>query len=176
MPTDTQLERLLLRDKDVARLLSFSPSWVRTQRFRRKHGLPHTLDIGPIYVGTAPCYRPTDIEAWLERQVERARDGEQQGCAENTVPLSSNADDRSAIGTRGEENHGSRRSRPTRKPCDSGSVAALLDQRRELIRNCHYTGEVPAADRLICGRPTVPGSPFCTEHQPPQGEALETVR
>ena len=68
MPKDTQIESILLCDKDVARLLSFSPSWVRGQRFRRNRAELHALNIDPIYVGASPRYRRSDVLAWIAQQ------------------------------------------------------------------------------------------------------------
>ena len=68
MPKDIQIESILLCDKDVARLLAFSASWVRGQRHRRKQDGIHALDIDPIYVGASPRYRRSDVLAWIERQ------------------------------------------------------------------------------------------------------------
>ncbi len=56
----------LVNDKDVAELLSFSPSWVRQQRFLREHQRPHTFAVAPIYIGNSPRYLIKDIYAWIE--------------------------------------------------------------------------------------------------------------
>lgn len=58
-------EKRLLTDRDIASLLSVSRSWVRKQRFNRRHGLPHVLIIDPVMVGCLPRYRVQDVEAWL---------------------------------------------------------------------------------------------------------------
>lgn len=55
----------LLSDKDVAKLLSVSPSWVKCQRYKRKKGLDHTLNVPPVFIGTMPRYRQEDIDKWL---------------------------------------------------------------------------------------------------------------
>ena len=68
MPKDTLIEPIFLCDKDVARLLAFSASWVRGQRHRRKRADVHAFDIDPIYVGASPRYRRSDVLAWIERQ------------------------------------------------------------------------------------------------------------
>lgn len=52
-------------DKDIARKLSLSPSWVRGQRHKRRSGLPHILDIDPRYIGRCPRYRKADIDAFI---------------------------------------------------------------------------------------------------------------
>ena len=56
----------LINDAEVARLLSMSPSWVRKQRFNRRHSLQHHLDIDHVMVGSVPRYRRSDVLAWLE--------------------------------------------------------------------------------------------------------------
>lgn len=55
-------------DLDIARILSMSPEYVRGQRSRRKHNLPHWLEIDPIYVGNRPRYRAEEFHAFLERE------------------------------------------------------------------------------------------------------------
>lgn len=59
----------LLDDGKIASRLSVSRSWVRKQRFLRRHDLPHVLDIDPILVGSLPRYRASDIDRWIGRQV-----------------------------------------------------------------------------------------------------------
>jgi hypothetical protein len=53
-------------DKDIARKLSLSPSWVRGERHKRKHGLPHILQVDPRYIGTCPRYVKAEIDAFVE--------------------------------------------------------------------------------------------------------------
>lgn len=50
-------------DKDVARRLNMSPSWVRGQRFKRRHGEPHVLNLEPRYIGTSTRYVKEEVEA-----------------------------------------------------------------------------------------------------------------
>jgi hypothetical protein len=54
-----------LTDKDIARALKMSPSWVRVQRFKRHHDQPHILDLEPRYIGTCPRYLRSEVEAFL---------------------------------------------------------------------------------------------------------------
>ena len=56
----------LLGDKELARLLSMSTSYVRKQRWLRRHGQPHIMILDPIMLGTSPRYRRSDVQAWLE--------------------------------------------------------------------------------------------------------------
>lgn len=52
-------------DKDIARRLSLSPSWVRGQRHKRRNGQPHILDIDPRYIGSCPRYVVSEVEAFI---------------------------------------------------------------------------------------------------------------
>jgi hypothetical protein len=52
-------------DKDVARKLSLSPSWVRAQRHYRSKGLPHIFKVDARYIGTSPRYVREDVEAFV---------------------------------------------------------------------------------------------------------------
>ena len=52
-------------DKDIARRLNLSPSWVRGQRHKRKHGQPHILDIEPRYIGSCPRYVADEVETFI---------------------------------------------------------------------------------------------------------------
>jgi hypothetical protein len=56
-------------DKDVARLLSMSPSWVRVQRLKRRRNLPHTLNLDPRMIGTCPRYVRGEVEALVAQIV-----------------------------------------------------------------------------------------------------------
>lgn len=58
--------RRLIDDKAFAAHLSLSPSWVRVQRYKRRKGLPHTLNIDPVMIGSSPRYRMEDVEAFIE--------------------------------------------------------------------------------------------------------------
>jgi len=60
------MSSILLSDADIASKLSMSPSWVRNERFKRRHGQHHTLTIDPINIGAAVRYRSADVNQWLE--------------------------------------------------------------------------------------------------------------
>lgn len=67
-----------LNDRAIAHRMGFSPGWVRLERFRRRHGQPHTLQIDPIIVGTKPRYLAEDVDALIEglkAKKECVRDG-----------------------------------------------------------------------------------------------------
>jgi predicted DNA-binding transcriptional regulator AlpA len=69
MPTQTDQTspHQLVSDGRVAQLLAMSKSWVRKERFNRRHGLPHTFNLEPIMIGTAPRYRLSDVLNWIQR-------------------------------------------------------------------------------------------------------------
>ncbi len=54
-------------DKRLAERLDLSMSWVRKQRWLRRHGQDHVLTIDPVMIGGSPRYRSVDIEAWLDK-------------------------------------------------------------------------------------------------------------
>jgi predicted DNA-binding transcriptional regulator AlpA len=56
----------LLNDKEVAKTLALSPSWVRKQRLLRKRKLPHTLTVDPVMIGRSPRYRQEDMKKWAD--------------------------------------------------------------------------------------------------------------
>lgn len=62
----TNLNSFLLNDRAIAATLCMSQSWVRKQRWLRRKGEPHTLDIEPIFIGTTPRYKHEDVENWLQ--------------------------------------------------------------------------------------------------------------
>lgn len=58
-------QQALYNDKDIARILSMSPAWVRGQRAKRLHGEAHILDLTPCYIGRCPRYRKDDVDAFV---------------------------------------------------------------------------------------------------------------
>ena len=56
---------ILICDKEVARLIGMSPSWVRVQRWKRRSEQEHIFNIDPIMIGASPRYRAEEIEAWV---------------------------------------------------------------------------------------------------------------
>ncbi len=56
---------VLIDDVAVAALVSMSRSWVRAERFNRRHGLPHIFTLNPVMVGSSPRYRLEDVENWI---------------------------------------------------------------------------------------------------------------
>jgi len=53
-------------DKDIARILSLSVSWVRGQRHKRRNGIAHILNIDPRYIGSCPRYLKSEVDAFIE--------------------------------------------------------------------------------------------------------------
>jgi len=58
-------DKTFLNDKEIARMVSMSPSWVRKQRHLRKKGAPHILTIDPVMIGASPRYSSASIGQWL---------------------------------------------------------------------------------------------------------------
>ena len=58
----------LLCDREVAEQLSVSRSWVRKQRFDRRHGSPHVFDIDPVMIGGLPRYPREEVLTWIEHR------------------------------------------------------------------------------------------------------------
>ena len=58
--------RQFLNDSAVAATVCMSKSWVRVERHKRRKGLPHTLDIDPVMIGSSPRYRVEDVEAFIK--------------------------------------------------------------------------------------------------------------
>ncbi len=52
-------------DKDVARILNISPSWVRGQRHKLRHGQPCIFDLEPRYIGSCARYVREEVEAFV---------------------------------------------------------------------------------------------------------------
>ena len=67
------IEPIFYCDRDVAKLIGMSSSWVRGQRFMRCHGRPHVLDIDPVRIGSKPLYAVKDVTDWIGRVEGRTR-------------------------------------------------------------------------------------------------------
>jgi hypothetical protein len=59
------LQSAFYSDKDVARRLGVSASWVRGQRHKRAHGLHHIFDLTPRYIGSCARYVAEEVEAFI---------------------------------------------------------------------------------------------------------------
>jgi hypothetical protein len=58
-------EARLIDDEQIARKLCVSRQWVRGQRFKKRHDLPHVLNIEPVMIGSLPRYRAEDFDQWI---------------------------------------------------------------------------------------------------------------
>jgi hypothetical protein len=58
-----QVQTEFYSDKDVARIFNLSPSWVRGQRHKRKHGEPHIFNLEPRFIGRCARYVRAEVEA-----------------------------------------------------------------------------------------------------------------
>lgn len=63
----TEVVEQFYNDKQIADLLAVSVSWVRLQRFNRRHGHPHVFDIDHIQLGSVPRYKRSDVESFMAR-------------------------------------------------------------------------------------------------------------
>ena len=55
-----------ITDAWLAKQLQMAVATIRSQRFKRLHGLDHWLDLAPVYIGSRPRYRRSDAIAWLK--------------------------------------------------------------------------------------------------------------
>ncbi len=52
-------------DQWIAERIGMKVSTIRSQRFKRRHGLPHWLDLDPVMIGSKPRYRLSMALDWL---------------------------------------------------------------------------------------------------------------
>ena len=52
-------------DQWIAERIGMKVSTIRSQRFKRRHGLPHWLDLDPVMIGSKPRYRLSKALDWL---------------------------------------------------------------------------------------------------------------
>ena len=55
-------------DKWLAKRTCLKEATFRAQRFKRRHSLPHWLNIDPVMIGSKPRYRLSDALAWLAKR------------------------------------------------------------------------------------------------------------
>jgi hypothetical protein len=79
-PEPIQLED----DVWVAAQLKMKVPTIRSERFKRKHGLKHWFTVDPVFIGSKPRYRRMAVIAWLERQYSKSMS--------STPPASGNPD------------------------------------------------------------------------------------
>lgn len=53
-------------DREIASQLRMSVSWVRKQRWLRRHGDDHVFTVDPVMIGKTPRYRQGDVLSWIE--------------------------------------------------------------------------------------------------------------
>ncbi len=53
-------------DQWIAERIGMKVSTIRSQRFKRRHGLPHWLDLDPVMIGSKPRYRLSSALKWLQ--------------------------------------------------------------------------------------------------------------
>ena len=61
-------------DKDIASELRMSVSWVRKQRWLRRHGADHVFAVDPVMIGKTPRYRQGDVQSWIDALNNPAED------------------------------------------------------------------------------------------------------
>jgi hypothetical protein len=61
-------ESEFVTDAWLAEQLQMAVATIRSQRFKRLHGLDHWLDIAPTYIGSRPRYRRSKAVAWIHSQ------------------------------------------------------------------------------------------------------------
>ena len=54
-------------DRWLAQQIGMKPATIRSQRFKRSHGLPHWLDIDHVMIGSKPRYSLAVAFAYLRR-------------------------------------------------------------------------------------------------------------
>lgn len=52
-------------DAWLANQLQMAVATIRSQRYKRLHGLDHWLDLAPIYLGSRPRYRRSEAIAYI---------------------------------------------------------------------------------------------------------------
>ena len=55
-------------DAWLADQLQMAIATIRSQRYKRLHGLDHWLDLAPTYIGSRPRYRRSQALDWLAAQ------------------------------------------------------------------------------------------------------------
>jgi len=59
--------RTYMNDRDVAAVFAMSTSWVRGQRYKRVHGLPHILEIDAVHIGSSRRYLRSEVAKVADR-------------------------------------------------------------------------------------------------------------
>ena len=59
-------------DQWIAERIGMKVPTIRSQRFKRRHGLPHWLDLDPVMTGSKPRYRLSSALEWLLRRGQQS--------------------------------------------------------------------------------------------------------
>ncbi len=62
----TMTDTKFWNDKEIATQLRLSLSWVRKQRWLRRHGKEHVFTVDPVMIGAVPRYRHEDVQSWID--------------------------------------------------------------------------------------------------------------
>ena len=65
-PVKPPLSSEFVTDAWLADQLQMAVATIRSQRFKRLHGIDHWLGLAPVYIGSKPRYRRTEALAWLQ--------------------------------------------------------------------------------------------------------------
>ena len=65
-PVKSTLPSEFVTDAWLADQLQMAVATIRSQRFKRLHGIDHWLGLAPVYIGSKPRYRRTEALAWLQ--------------------------------------------------------------------------------------------------------------
>lgn len=143
---------LLLNDKEVARLLSMSSSWVRNQRFKQSRGEEHVFDVTPCHIGKSVRYPYGAVHKWCERFVIGDGSNENEPVSKSEIespPWQELEPDTDAIAE-----------------VPRAHMASSL--RQKAISNpcigCRYIEGDPKIDPTNCGKTCKADSSYCEEH------------
>ena len=59
-------------DQWIAERIGMKVPTIRSQRFKRRHGLSHWLDLDPVMIGSKPRYRLSSALEWLLRRGQQS--------------------------------------------------------------------------------------------------------
>ena len=59
-------DTIFVSDKEIASELRMSLSWVRKQRWLRRHEKEHVFTVDPVMIGSVPRYRNQDVREWID--------------------------------------------------------------------------------------------------------------
>ena len=71
-PVEPTVQSEFVTDAWLAGQLQMAVATIRSQRFKRLHGLDHWLTIDPTYLGSRPRYRRSAAIIWLQKQSEKS--------------------------------------------------------------------------------------------------------